>query len=390
MTTQPLPPFREHLPTDILRKYGAVKGMLIEHCGAWHLSALNPGDNVGSDCEFRYCAPIGTIAALTTPLPEPECDCGTETAKCTLCSKVESSGFYTGCMVKDGEDRNSGWECDGNGNLNRPHSPSCSIYRRWLRKLPHELAALDVKPEGLICRHKPTEGYHSVWRELRANEWPIPEVFPHGLKSADFAYAVPAPTGTGEGQWDKNVSMGDLQIGPECFRGEDFPTQTLKGGEPCAPKIRNAPVAGLKSGSTVESTTKVAPCASNATEGPSDPLPQVATGAQGELLTFQAASDLDCNDEDVRRMGYTIPDKEGWRKPIAPTQPEGPSDGEMLGCPFCGKAASDQLGELPAFGLFFVWCKNCGAHGPEVCKENAVITWNLRAAVAAAMKGEGK
>lgn len=41
-----------------------------------------------------------------------------ETAICTLCAKIESSGFYTGCLIKDGHDCN-GWQCDGNGNLTR-------------------------------------------------------------------------------------------------------------------------------------------------------------------------------------------------------------------------------------------------------------------------------
>ena len=39
-------------------------------------------------------------------------------AICTLCAKVESSGFYTGCMIQDGIECN-GWQCDGNGNLTR-------------------------------------------------------------------------------------------------------------------------------------------------------------------------------------------------------------------------------------------------------------------------------
>lgn len=41
-----------------------------------------------------------------------------EQAKCTLCAGLPSSGFYTGCMFKDGHDCN-GWQCDGSGNLTR-------------------------------------------------------------------------------------------------------------------------------------------------------------------------------------------------------------------------------------------------------------------------------
>ena len=38
-----------------------------------------------------------------------------ETAYCTLCSSRPSSGFYTGCMVKDGHVKE--WNCDGEGHL---------------------------------------------------------------------------------------------------------------------------------------------------------------------------------------------------------------------------------------------------------------------------------
>ncbi|WP_315782251.1 hypothetical protein [Bradyrhizobium sp. SZCCHNPS1003] len=51
----------------------------------------------------------------------PECkqieDPMPETAKCTLCAAVESPGFYTGCMVRDGEVTD--WRCDGKGHLTR-------------------------------------------------------------------------------------------------------------------------------------------------------------------------------------------------------------------------------------------------------------------------------
>ncbi len=43
-----------------------------------------------------------------------------EPARCTLCSSETSSGFYTGCMVKDGHAPE--WDCDGKGNLTRRHS----------------------------------------------------------------------------------------------------------------------------------------------------------------------------------------------------------------------------------------------------------------------------
>lgn len=42
-----------------------------------------------------------------------------ETAVCTLCAATESTGFYTGCMIKDGNCKDSGWDCDGKGQLTR-------------------------------------------------------------------------------------------------------------------------------------------------------------------------------------------------------------------------------------------------------------------------------
>jgi hypothetical protein len=47
-----------------------------------------------------------------------------ETAICTLCAGVESPGFYTGCMVRDGHITD--WQCDGNGNLSRPVRARCA------------------------------------------------------------------------------------------------------------------------------------------------------------------------------------------------------------------------------------------------------------------------
>lgn len=47
----------------------------------------------------------------------------TERATCTLCAKVESQGFYTGCMIRDGYCTDSGWSCDGDGHLARLQEP---------------------------------------------------------------------------------------------------------------------------------------------------------------------------------------------------------------------------------------------------------------------------
>lgn len=40
---------------------------------------------------------------------------------CTLCAGVESPGFYTGCLINDGQLPKSTWTCDGKGRLSRPH-----------------------------------------------------------------------------------------------------------------------------------------------------------------------------------------------------------------------------------------------------------------------------
>ena len=52
-----------------------------------------------------------------------------ERALCTLCAKLESPGFYTGCMIEDGYDGN-GWCCDGNGNLTHEKPRSVHNDRR--------------------------------------------------------------------------------------------------------------------------------------------------------------------------------------------------------------------------------------------------------------------
>lgn len=39
---------------------------------------------------------------------------------CMLCTTDETSGFYLGCMVRDGHCQETGWTCDGKGNLSRP------------------------------------------------------------------------------------------------------------------------------------------------------------------------------------------------------------------------------------------------------------------------------
>lgn len=51
------------------------------------------------------------VAAFTPP------------ATCTLCSKEPSPGFYTGCMIRDGQVADSEWDCDGQGNLTRKVPP---------------------------------------------------------------------------------------------------------------------------------------------------------------------------------------------------------------------------------------------------------------------------
>ena len=60
-----------------------------------------------------------------------------ETSTCTLCAKIESPGFYTGCLCKEHGIQN-GWACDGDGNLTREHN-----------KLPYPDEYKEVKEELL-------------------------------------------------------------------------------------------------------------------------------------------------------------------------------------------------------------------------------------------------
>jgi hypothetical protein len=55
---------------------------------------------------------------------------GREKAFCTLCAAEPSSGFYTGCMVKDGHAPE--WECDG-GKLTRKPEPARILLRDALK-----------------------------------------------------------------------------------------------------------------------------------------------------------------------------------------------------------------------------------------------------------------
>lgn len=179
MNTPPLPPNHEPLPADFLRKFGAVKGMKFcqNHSGAeWKSVNYKVGAMLPSGWEKHFwCAPIGTCAAASTPLPVLDCDCG--------------------C---DGE------ECFSN----------CASNRRYHHILPHELAAMENKPEGLIYSYKDTNDWH-----------PVSDFVWQGIKNppvdnlGDFAYAVPVraeegkPSGCSQlTQLQETITLRDFTI----------------------------------------------------------------------------------------------------------------------------------------------------------------------------------
>ena len=99
-----------------------------------------------------------------------------EYADCTLCAKVPSSGFYTGCMIQDGATKESGWQCDGHGHLTRPVTVVALSESRWIKcseRLPDEsgwYGVLDAQDETRAAMfHEPSNGWiHQVVEPIKA------------------------------------------------------------------------------------------------------------------------------------------------------------------------------------------------------------------------------
>ena len=73
---------------------------------------------------LRSAAPVQPASQINDAVNMVQPASKPETATCTLCAGIESPGFYTGCMIKDDNCKDSGWDCDGKGNLTRCNTSS--------------------------------------------------------------------------------------------------------------------------------------------------------------------------------------------------------------------------------------------------------------------------
>ncbi|ARQ95248.1 hypothetical protein [Bradyrhizobium phage BDU-MI-1] len=106
-----------------------------------------------------------------------------ETVPCTLCAAVESPGFYTGCMVRDGHAPE--WDCDGKGNLTKK-----------------EIAMADIKVEvcvegGMVTMVKAPPGV-----EVVINDYDILDASPSELEQDENGADYIETTLEGTGHWE--------------------------------------------------------------------------------------------------------------------------------------------------------------------------------------------
>jgi len=149
-----------------MRQHGAKKGtqffVPLEPSKGWRNSQLGIGF-VPTEFDIAnavYVAPLGTIAAVTTPVPEGRCECG-------------KLAGHEGLTFLGGR-----------------HMDACPAHPRnaYVHILPHLLAQLPEKPEGLM------------WVTAGSKSWtlgPAQMQFPWMKEDwdiyggGDFAYAVP-------------------------------------------------------------------------------------------------------------------------------------------------------------------------------------------------------
>ena len=85
---------------------------LVKEAQKWAVLTFNPHDcPLGSEMVNEVCIRFAKeVVRQAEEIAALRRDAGQlEYADCTLCSAVPSSGFYTGCMVKDGNA--AGWSC---------------------------------------------------------------------------------------------------------------------------------------------------------------------------------------------------------------------------------------------------------------------------------------
>lgn len=180
-----LPPGQEIISPDIAKlnpegmRYCA-KGQPCDSWGKWTHSTPPTEDELEY---WSFCAPLGTAAALSTPLPEARCGC-------------------------------EGWEeahRSGQVLASAKHETSCPCHprNRLVRVLPGHMKDWKEKPEGLTCCYRHDTGSDAIWG---GSGWPVNNEGDFSEPFSDYAYALP--------QWSYDAAMGrgeDIQDAPHGF-----------------------------------------------------------------------------------------------------------------------------------------------------------------------------
>lgn len=110
-----------------------------------------------------------------------------ETAHCTLCAAVESPGFYTGCMVRDGHAPD--WDCDGKGNLTRKETAMADPI----------VIEIDVEG-GMVTQVKAPPGV-----TVKINDYDVLDASPDSIKADINGADYIEVTIDGTGEWEDAV-----------------------------------------------------------------------------------------------------------------------------------------------------------------------------------------
>lgn len=207
-----LPPGQEIISPDIAKlnpegmRYCA-KGQPCDSWGKWTNSTPPTEDELEY---WSFSAPLGTLAALSTPLPEARCECALAHNR-----NIEVEYRHL-----------------------QQHAQSCPAHprNRLVRVLPGQLAGLKVKPKGLI------------WAEMGKSNW---EPFPHSIEEYHKTFAPGSVPQEDDGPYDLAYALPQWSYDAALGRGEEqqicsvgiIPTQENSG---CA---TTKPPAGVEAAS---------------------------------------------------------------------------------------------------------------------------------------------
>lgn len=254
MNPEPLPG-QEILTEPFLRQWGAVEGMnILPHGGEWYPwpKSQITDEKRAMDHYLRtgchFSAPLGTMAMVSTPLPEP------------VCKQIA---------------------CDGS-----LHALSCPAHpnNRLVKVPPGRLAGLKVKPEGLMWA---TMECAQSWESFKY--WPFDIVF--GTESpGQFAYALPARVLA-------EIEGKEKEFQNPVLSAEPNDRDCVSADEPRHPRKHVGPNREFNSPDrdlSTQTSEEVKPCvAQNAVLGTSNPQPVPATSPTAdEMLAFIQANCL--------------------------------------------------------------------------------------------------